>query len=579
MSIAADVAPRSRMIGNPSIVLLLVGATVVLVAGLLSLPIRLPVGPMYWDVIVYYDAAQRIFEGQIPIVDFFAPVGPLGYYLFAAFAAIFPNAQPILIAHWSLLPVTLPLMALVSIHVARRSPPIALALLIPFMIFALLPFNTREFYSYPGSDGFGIYNRQVCQVLYVLVAALLFSRSARLTALVIATTVTALFFLKITGFVAALVIAGYGFLAGRIAFRGALAAAVVFLAILLVLEASLGMISIYLADILALVDKNSGSLAPRFLQAASHTFGIIGPCLALIALLLWSTRNDVSTRLVAMRTRFSLREASGLLDHNALWLGVVIFAGILFETQNTGSQAMIFLWPILLAILLRTGKMMNRPKMLIAVLALIAAAYLPIVVNTTERAARAWFGAVKNLPLENTNLGVLGQLNMRQDVKERAEKLRDFYPAHREAFEDLVRIGELPSFVQYSDFDFQILHLMAIDDAVSAVRALETDGKIRFDTIMAINFVNPFPWLLDRDAPLHLAIGADPTRAVPAPDAAVLEAVRNVDLALYPKCPPTTSNARLWALYGTALEGHRRISLTACYDAYVSPRIAERLAR
>ena len=155
---------------------------------LLALPVSVPVGPMYWDVLIYYDAANRIFGGQVPSVDFFAPVGPLGYYLFAGWLYVFPNGQPVLLAHWSLLAVTAPLMALVVADVDRRARTTAFALLIPFLIFALLPFNTREFYPFPGSDGFGIYNRQCCQLLYVLVAAIAFMRSQKLLAAIVCAT-------------------------------------------------------------------------------------------------------------------------------------------------------------------------------------------------------------------------------------------------------------------------------------------------------------------------------------------------------------------------------------------------------
>src|SRR5689334_1005023 len=91
----------------------LFAASLVFVVLLLSLPLVLPIGPMYWDVYIYYDAANRIVDGQVPSVDFFAPVGPLGYYLFTGWLKLFPDAQPTLLAHWSLLAVTAPLMAAV----------------------------------------------------------------------------------------------------------------------------------------------------------------------------------------------------------------------------------------------------------------------------------------------------------------------------------------------------------------------------------------------------------------------------------------------------------------------------------
>jgi hypothetical protein len=45
-------------------------------AVLQTLPLVVPIGPMYWDVLVYYDAIGRIANGQWPAIDFFAPVGP-----------------------------------------------------------------------------------------------------------------------------------------------------------------------------------------------------------------------------------------------------------------------------------------------------------------------------------------------------------------------------------------------------------------------------------------------------------------------------------------------------------------------
>ncbi len=174
---------------------------------------------MYWDVLIYYDAANRIFDGQMPVVDFFTPVGPLGYYLFAGWLALFPNAQPVLIAHWSLLALTLPMMAAVTIEADRQSRAAAFGLVLPFLLFSLLPFNTHEYYPYPGSDGFGIYNRQICQMLYVMVAALLFVRRPAVLTAIVLVAMTSLFFLKITGFVAGLVVAGYALLAGRLSWR------------------------------------------------------------------------------------------------------------------------------------------------------------------------------------------------------------------------------------------------------------------------------------------------------------------------------------------------------------------------
>jgi hypothetical protein len=309
----------------------------------------------------------------------------------------------------------------------------------------------------------------------------------------------------------------------------------------------------------------------------SHTFGVLLPGGALILLLLWSGREKLAARLSAVRAERSAASVAKFLDNDAFWLAVVLFAGVTFETQNTGSQAMIFVWPVILSIVMRSGSLMAKPKLLIATFVLAAAVALPPAINTIERAARAYAGSVKNFPLEHANLKSLGAITMRGDVVARSENMIEFYPPHRALYEDIVRMGELPSFILYSDFDFQITHLKAIDRAIDNIRALEAENGVRFETIMALNFVNPFPWLMDRSAPKHVAIGADPMRAVPPPGPLVADSIRETDLILHPKCPPTTANAALLELYAPMMAGHRKIALDPCYDAYVHPKFAGKL--
>ncbi|PWK69110.1 hypothetical protein [Aminobacter sp. AP02] len=559
--------------------LFLLAAAFLIVCVLLALPLVVPIGPMYWDVLIYYDASNRIFEGQVPVIDFFTPVGPLGYYLFAGWVTLFPNAQPALLAHWSLLLVTAPLMALVLWDVGQRSRGIGFAVLVPFLVFVLLPFNTREFYPFPGSDAFGIYNRQVCQMLYVLVAALMFVRNRYLLVALVALIMTALFFLKITGFVAGGVIAAYAFFAGRVKFRYALEALTIFAIALAVIELASGMVSQYVMDVLRLVQMNSGTLLPRFLQSASINFGVVLAASALAIVLLWSDRQKLLERFSSGRKTSLASAVSTVLDHHGLWLFAVVFAGILFETQNTGSQAFIFLAPLVVAILLKAPKLLGKPVVLLSVLGLSAAIVLPPALFVIERAARTYIGSVKNQPLAQRNLRTLGAVNMRSEVAVRAEHMLNFYPEHRSLYTDLTNAGELPTPVLYSDYDFQITYLGNVDAAIDSIRKLESDKGIRFDTLMSLNFVNPFPWLMDRSAPLHIAIGADPTRAVPDPGSTEEGAVAQADLILLPTCPPTTANAMLYDMYKSALTQHRRIQLDACYDAFVHPRFFDALDR
>ncbi|WP_313956070.1 hypothetical protein [Mesorhizobium amorphae] len=564
----ASKAGRWHMLSALTSPLALLAVALLFVFVLLLVPLRLPVGPMYWDIYIYYDAANRIFDGQIPVRDFFIPVGPLCYYLFVGWLTLFPNGHPVLLAHWSLLAITTPAMTALVWHVDKRSRFTAFALLIPFLIFALLPFDTRDMYAYPGSDGFGVYNRQVCQILYVLVAAFTFVRDRRLLAGLVAVCMGSLFFVKITGFLAAGLICAFALIAGRITLRDALIAAVAFMAILAGMEISSGLVGGYVNDIIVLVGLNSGTLVPRLLRALSQNFGVVLATTALVAVLVWADWRKLATQPGGR---------SSLFGRDSLWLAVVMLAGILFETQNTGSQAFFFLWPILLAILLKTGRIANRPALALTVSALVAATALPLVVRVVERAARTYVGAVRNVPLQESNLKTLGALNMRPEVQARSDNMLRFYSEHSGLYQDMADVNELPNPLFYSDFEFQIVYLKTVDMAIDTIRDIETRTGVRFGTIMSLNFVNPFPWLMERSAPLHITIGADPGRTVPLPGSAEEQAVANTDLILLPTCPPTANNKILYTLYEPALAEHRRFKLNQCYDAFVHPRFDKSL--
>lgn len=555
------------VIRSPIAALLL---ALILLSLLLTVTIPQPIGPMFWDHYLYLDAANRLGDGQIPSVDFFAPVGALGYYLFTGLQWVFPNGHPLLLASWCLLVVTGPLIGLVTFDIQKRSRILAYAILLPFLLFSILPFNTGDFYPYPGSDGFGIYNRQVCQLLYVLAAALIYVRSPRILIPVVAGAMAALFFVKVTGAVAGVILCLTALAAGRLRLRAAIAAGLVFFGGLALIELSLGAVSAYIGDILALLDVNDGILLTRLLQAASLNAGLLLPAGLLCFALFFIGLKGFSASLRQAFRQPSIAAVGKVFDQNFVWLGAFIVAGILFESQNTGSQAFIFLYPLLLKIILDCIALGGSWPRTIAVSLLATAAALPPMTIIVQKSTRAWIGAVNNVRIESRNLKTMGAVNVRPVLALRAERMRDTYIKEPGAFEALANVGELPSFLFYSDFDFQAGWLRNVDDGVEALRAYENANGIRFDTIFNIDFANPFPWLMDRHAPKHVAIGADPFRAIPPPDDNVRAAVAAVDVALVPTCPTTNVNRTLQALYLPSLEaGHTRIKLTPCYDAFV----------
>ncbi|MCP4318139.1 MAG: hypothetical protein GY789_19500 [Hyphomicrobiales bacterium] len=90
-----------------------------------------------------------------------------------------------------------------------------------------------------------------------------------------------------------------------------------------------------------------------------------------------------------------------LLDNHAAWLAVTVVVGVLYESQNWGSQDMIFVWPVLLAVIadIRLPGLAPNRQFVIRLLAF--AAIIPATLIIGERSVRAWAGVMRNQPLEH----------------------------------------------------------------------------------------------------------------------------------------------------------------------------------
>ena len=174
------------------------------------------------------------------------------------------------------------------------------------------------------------------------------------------------------------------------------------------------------------------------------------------------------------------------------------------------------------------------------------------------------------------DLKILGQVNQRPELVERAQTNLEILGEHEETYTLFADRGLLPFYSLYADIDFQATWLLGTDQAVRAIRAFEAQNGVRFETIMTLNFTNPYPYLLDRQATRHIAIGADPSRAVPAPDAETIAAVRETDLILYPTCPVTPANMRLRTIYEAGLVGHHPVPLSPCWTGYIRDALSLR---
>lgn len=521
----------------------------------LALPVRLPLGPNYWDTDIYLDAAQRIWQGQVPNIDFFTSIGPLGFYLTAGIKALFPQAQPALLANWAIVPVLLPVAALIAWDIDGRSRRLALAILIPLLFLTSLPINLHSLYPSPGFDGFGYYNRHVALLLYLLLAALLFVENRVLLTSLVAALMIALFLVKVTGPVSGAVLVGYAVLAGRMRFRDAAIAAGSVIACLGLIELTTGVVYAYVEDILDLAMLNSSSLLRRFLTLGSIKFNVIAPCLMLIGVL----------AVAARRENLSVAE---LLKSPLGWLSASLFALVLGETQNSGSLEFIGLWPVLILILKDYHRFADQ-RLRQWVLMLVMAVSLPSAIIFFERGARAVIAAPRYQALDVPHVGPLGRVSLKPELAQRAIEQVDHYPKYNDAYEDLVRRGLLPSATLFSEIDHQATWLLEVQQGIDAIHRWEAANKRQLNGFFALDFVSPFNHLLGRAAPLHVALGIDTERTNPKITREMLEALGGIDAIMRPKCPVEIKRAAMWRQFAQALEGRQLIALSPCWDMYL----------
>ncbi len=565
MSMVSAVDYQRRVQAAPlTLAYVVLGAFTALLVGLQMLPLVLPIGPMYWDVLIYYDAIGRMGVGQLPVRDFFTPVGPLEYGLAYLSNSIFPSAHPVLLTQWIWLPVTVPVMAVLIGEAGKTNRAAAFGLMLPWMLFTALPFNIYDFYPYPGTDAFGIYNRHGAHLLYLLAATVLFVKGRAVQTGLLSVLLLALAFCKITAFIAAAPILIAGLVLGRIALSTAIATAAICLSLAGLVEVTTGIVSGYVLDIILLASQNTDAILPRFFTVVSQRFDVLAAggalSVVLLAAVLMNRRaNEGETRAGLIAT----------LDRDWFWLGLLLVCGLFYETQNTGSHEFILIWPALLMVLLSPARLHGRSRT--AVLVLVALTALPTATKVAHKAIRTAAVAPGYITLDAPDLGPIGRISAKDVFVEQAERMRGIYIDHQDTMRAIAATEALPSFIQFSEPDFQYLLIQELQDATLAIRKLEADTGRQFATVFNLDFANPFPYILNRPGPLHVAIGADPSRAIPTPDAETLAAIADTDLILAPVCPINRTRETLKSLYVEAMTGHQKISLTPCFDAYVKP--------
>lgn len=555
------------------IVLGLVAAAILILAS----QVKLPIGPNYWDVYLFLDVAHRIDLGQTPHVDFFIPIGVLPFYLHDLVHLVFPNAQPVLAVQYATLIVAAPLAAWIGYEVERaHSRMVAALILLPFAVFALLPFNIIDFYPSPGIDGYGIYNRSAGLLLYLLVAALAFGESRALKAVTSAVVLAALAYVKITAGLAALCFIVIGVVSGRLALRGAAFAVLCLVAVTALLEATLGLPRAYLGDLTGLVEDNTDSLLSRTLTFVSLKFDVLAAVAILGLFAAWLDRARILSAIWWL-VRGRLVTATGwLAAHPIAFLGALAIVATGYETQNTGSNEFVYLWPAMLLVVRSLTPQAGQAGRL-ALVVLLCAAAIPSLSKVLHKGART-LAVTPGYKLVTADLdGPLAMAVTKPIHDQRADVLQRHYAEQRVAWLALAEAGQKPSAIQYSEPDYQTFYVRSIGEAARALREKETATGLRFKSTYVLDFVDPLTAELGRRPPRYVSVANDPDRTFPVRirDKVAAE-LATVDAILLPRCPITPARLGIAAAAEPALRARSIVPLSPCWDIAIAPDLPGR---
>ena len=543
---------------SPARVLIVVTA---LCAALLLLPVTLPIGANYWDLFLHVDGAYRVSLGQVPHVDFFTPAGALPFYALAGVRYVFPDAHPLLAGQYAFGIAAL----LLIVIVLRGHKVLALAVLVPVAVFVLLPFNAISFFPAPGVDAIGLYNRQAGFLLTALVTALVFGRQDLCRDLVIAVALAALLFTKFNGFAGGILCLGVATVSGAMRMRSWLIVTVIIASLVGVLQIYNGLPLAYLADLRAMMQHNSGHAFARLATQLSVKIDVILPLLLLIGLLFWQDR---PWRDRPWQNRTWQAGSIGLIQSPAAQLAGYSLAMVLYESQNTGSQEYLALWPVLL-LLLRNALVRPQSGMRFATLGLIAAVCLPTAVAVVQAAMRAGVGAFTYVSVPDRLLDRLGRVSAKAEYQTRAAAMLTQYRDFRGSYDALAEAHEVPGTLLYSTPDYQLLYLADIRSAIDLVAANEVATGRVYKQLYTLDYVDVIPFLTGRTPVRGVTVSFDPGRGYPLSEHARMnEALQGVDGILVPHCPETPARKAIAFAALPSLTSREKISLSPCWDLY-----------
>jgi hypothetical protein len=531
--------------------ILLTGVAIAILA--LIVPMRLPVGRYYWDIIMYLDVAYRVDHDQIPYRDFLVPFGPVASYGFWFVHYLLPKAQPVLAAQYApgLLALLLLLIALRDIESRIAASVLAICL----TTFTLLPFDFYQENVQTTIDAHGIYNRNAGGLLFVLITTLWWGSRAAITAFVIATVLFLLLFLKITAFAGAVALIAYMWIAGRLKAVELFLAAMMLVPVLIVFYAVSDIPSAYFENLRSLFAANATSTLRRM----SFIIGRLAPSV-ITFLILFVTAAYVERRELSDAARnfgehpiSNIRRLARSGPANLLVLFVV---GLLVETQNTGSQEFAFVIPAILKLALETNVRSPAGK----VTSFVAAAYVfAFGLVVVERTVRIALDALSATPLQVMEAEPFRGLAKPNIVKDAAE-----WPAAGRAWPSFIDVPERK--------DFQVFYVMSVQRVAGQLIAMTSRADSTLRSIATVDFVDPFPLLTGIPSSKGLPVALDPNRTFSEELAKTLIARwRSIDGLIIPLCASNERFTRrvLMSMIQPVLNERQSVPLDECWQLYV----------
>jgi hypothetical protein len=522
-----------------------------------------PVGLYTTDYVFLAEGAVRIALGQLPHVDFSAPVGPLVFALFALarrLPVLGPDLFAVNLLMWALVAVP---AAIVAARLRAVLP--ALAFMGIAALVTLSPFNLEEMTGICEVNHNGIYNRHGAALLFItFVAGLTRPRAPVLDGALFAFLVAAMLLTKVTYGVAGAAFIAVACLFSAARLQAAAVAALLLAVAALALEATTGLVSAYARDLAAMARLNAGGVA-AYLRSALWSHALV--LLVAVGLIAALARAPLAAAIREARTG-SAADAWRSLETPVL-AAACLFLTLWTESQSTGGAGLVGLSALAFAPGLAQGRRNEWSLPLAAGLVFLTAGWFG-----DQVLRRGWClvdaaREYRSHPALDALAPGLRVSPGRLGAAELAARLwRDHRPLADEAYSSgfdfhLESYGAPVSFVA---------NALLAHEAVGRLRALGLESGLRH--AMTLSFVDDFSPRLALPPALGTKLAFDPYRTIgPLSKAEAAAYLAPIDAAFERTCAAPLHARQIVDFFRPVLEeAFTPVVLTPCWTVHLRSR-------